>query len=193
MDSSHHAGKSRLAKLLIVAARIFGALLVGLVLLALAVMWSCAAPSDASLSKRFRSHRAEFDTLSRMSQQDSEVLRIDDDFIGLKNNWAWPRPEAKCWIAADRWNEYRRLFRSAGVSSGVSKDESGNVYFVVHTYGLVVGGSTKGLVHCLNTGDALKVFLPCAEQRDRGQDGVKTEGSSYRRLEADWYIFENWW
>jgi len=93
----------------------------------------------------------------------------------------------------DRWDQYRRLFRAAGITAGLEKDESGNVYFIVHTEGLAVGGGSKGLVHCFGVGDVKEVFLPCAEQRDRGQSGDATEGDSYHRLEADWYIFEEWW
>jgi hypothetical protein len=192
MDLSHRVAEG-LARFLIIVAKILGVLLAGLALLVLVLMWSCAAPSDASLSRQFKRHRAEFDALSRMSQQEAEVIRITDDFTGLKNNWAWPRPEAEWGIRSGRWDQYRRLFRAAGVRDGLSKDEIGNVYFIVHTKGLVIGGKSKGLVRCFCFGDAGNVFLPCTEQRDRGQSGGPTEGSSYRRLEADWYIYEEWW
>jgi hypothetical protein len=192
MDSPDRSAKGRFSRFLTAAAKIFGALLLGLVLVVLVLMWSCAAPSDGSLNKRLKRHRAEFDALSRMSQQDAGVLRIADDFIGAKGNWAWPRPEAEWGIPSDRWDQYRRLFRAAGISSGLAKDESGNVYFIVHTQGLAIGGSTKGLVHCFSAAQGGNVFLPCGEQHDRGQDGDNSEGSSYRKIEADWYVFEEW-
>jgi len=193
MDSSHGVANGRFARFLIVAAKVFGVLLVGLVLLVLVLMWSCAAPSDKSLTTRFKRHRAEFDALSRMSQQEVDVVRIADDFIGLRNKWAWPRPEAEWGITRDRWDQYRRLFRAAGVGSGLERDEVGNVYLIVHTEGLVIGGRSKGLVRCSSVGNVGNVFLPCTERHDRGQSGKPTEGSSYRRLEADWYIYEEWW
>jgi hypothetical protein len=192
MPTNIASHRGRFARFLIVAAKIFGALLFGLILLVFALMWSCAAPSDESLSRRFERHRAELEMLSHMFQQDTEVIRIADDFTRVKNNWAWPRPEDEWGITSDRWDQYRRLFGAAGVKAGLEKDQVGNVYFIVHTEGFVTGGSSKGFVHCLSTGDVSKVFIPCAAQREEGRDGNQASGSSYHKLAPDWYIFEEW-
>jgi len=127
-----------------------------------------------------------------MSQEDVNVVRVADDFTRLKNDWSWPRPESRWGITAARWNEYRRLFKAAGVSTGWEKDELGNVYFIAHTHGLSIGGGSKGLVRCFISGDPEKAFPPCAEQKEKGQskDDTNSDGYSYRKIGPDWYIFE---
>lgn len=191
---SWQAVRGPMANPLVVALKVLGLFLLGLVLLVLLLMWSCAAPSDASLDRQFLRHHSDFDALSRMSQEDVNVVRVADDFTRLKNDWSWPRPES-CWgITAARWNEYRRLFKAAGVSTGWEKDELGNVYFIAHTHGLSIGGGSKGLVRCFSSGDPEKTFPPCTERKEKGQskNDTNSDGYSYRRIGPDWYIFEEW-
>ncbi len=139
-------------------------------------------------------HRPDFDSLARMSQEDSNVVRVADDFTRLKNDWSWPRPESQWGITREGWNEYRRLFHAVGVTKGLEKDGVGNVYFIVHTHGLSIGGGSKGFVRCFSPGDPEKAFLPCVEQKERGQlkDDANSYGYGYRKIAPDWYIFEEW-
>src|SRR5436190_3345893 len=67
-------------------------------------------PSDASLVRNFQKHEESFNKLVRMSNEDSQVIRIAYDFTRLETNWAWPRPESKIGFSKERWNDYRRLF-----------------------------------------------------------------------------------
>ncbi len=193
MDAAQKVARGRLANALIVVSKVVGVLLLSVVVLLLLLMWSCAAPSDKTLSRRFQVHRSELEALARMSQEDADVIRVADDFTRLKNDWGWPRPESKWGVTRDRWDEYRRLFREVGLSGGLDKDEAGNVFFIAHTEGFVTGGAAKGFVYCISAGDRDKSFLPCVEQRDQGQAGSQSDkGSSYRKLSQNWYIFEAW-
>jgi len=191
---SWQAARGAVANFLVVALKVLGLFLVGITLLGFLLMWSCTPPSDACLNRRFLRHRSEFDVLAHMSQEDVNNVRVADDFTRLKNDWSWPRPESQWGITQSRWDEYRRLFKTVGVTKGWEKDEMGNVYFIAHTHGLSIGGGSKGFVHCFSSADPVKVFLPCAEQKDRGkfEDNTKSSGYSYRRIALDWYIFEEW-
>jgi hypothetical protein len=194
MDSAQTAPRDRLTRVLIAVWKVVGVSLLGMFVLAMVLMWSCAAPSDASLTRRFQHHRSELETLVRMSQEDADVTRVADSFTRVKDDWSWPRPESKWGITPERWEQYRLLFSNAGIGAGLQKDEAGNVYFIVHTEGFVTHGAEKGFVYCGRSGSPDNVFLPCAEQRAGGQRGQHDgyEGNAYRRLTDNWYIFENW-
>jgi len=193
MGSEQTVTHSRIAKAFIVVSKVIGVLFLGIVVLVLLLMWSWAAPSDNALGKRFQSHRFELETLARMSEEDADVIKVADTFIRLKNDWSWPRPESEWGITRERWDEYRRLFREVGLI-GWEKDDVGNIDLVAHSTGFAPAGlTTKGFVHCNSALTPDKAFLPCVEQRDRGQSDTKANrGSTYRKLDQDWYIFEAW-
>jgi len=158
---------------------------------ALESLWS--APSDEALAKQFNQHRNDLEILASMAQKDSQVSRIAGDFIWRQDSAAWPRPEPEWGITADRWNEYRKLFRKIGLTAGLNRDTQGNVYFIVYTEGSVVSGASKGFVYCERTGVSGSAFLPCAEQRDFGKyENPKGKGSEYRRLAQHWYTYSDW-
>jgi hypothetical protein len=186
--------RSDLARVGVAASKLARLLLLGIVSvfsLLMFLLWSCDAPSDTTLRSQFQSHRFELDTLARMSQEDADGIRITDNFTRLEKDWAWARPNSKTGITREKWNQYRRLFREVELS-GLDKDKVGNVYLVAAT-GFIAGRTTKGFVHCINFGDRDKTFLPCVEQRDRGQVEEAGDNSySYRKLAQNWYIFETW-
>jgi|SRR5579862_9826471 len=171
MDSPQPLATNCPAKSLIVISKIVAFLLLGVVIIAFLLAWSCKAPSDESLRERFQSHRSELETLARMSQEDADVIRVTDNFTRLKNDWSWPRPESKWGITRERWDEYQRLFRKIGLSAGLEKDKLGNVFFIAHTEGFASHGASKGLVQCVSGKDHDNAYLPCVEQYEHGQQG----------------------
>lgn len=155
--------------------------------------WLWSAPSDDSLMKQFNEHRGDLETLVSMAQADSAISRIADDFIWRKDSVAWPRPESQWGITADRWSDYRKLFRKVGLSAGFSEDEEGDIYFISYTAGSVVSGVSKGFVYCRKTGLSRNAFLPCAEQHNSGkQESATGNGSKYRRVAEHWYLYSDW-
>jgi hypothetical protein len=153
-----------------------------------ALEWAWSAPSDETLAKLFNQHRSDLESLVSMSREDYSVRRIANDFI-------WPQdPEASSAnLPEGRWNDYRTLFRKAGLTAGLQKDSHGNVYFIAHTEGTVVSGGSKGLVYCEKTQGSSSDFLPCTEQHDSGKfEDVKGRGSQYHRLTDHWYVYSDW-
>jgi len=178
-------------------ARLFTLVVVGVIAVgwgsARALEWAWSAPSDQTLTKQFNKHRGELETLVSMTQQDSAVSRIAYDFIWRQDSVAWPRPQSEWGITEDRWNEYRSLFRKIGLGAGLNKDGQDDIYFISHTEGTVVSGSSKGFVYCRKTVPAESRYLPCNEQRDSGKsEDEKGNGSEYRRLAEHWYIYSDW-
>ena len=162
---------------------------------AAALSWAWSAPSDATMTMQFSRHRDGLEALAAMAKEDSMMSRIAFDFTWRQDSVAWPRPEAEWGITRARWDQYRRLFREVGVSEGLSQDKNGNIYFLVHTEGSVVGGSSKGFVYCRGSRvEALgDTFSACSEQRDFGRrDDGKGNGNEYRRLSQHWFIYTDW-
>jgi hypothetical protein len=158
-----------------------------------ALEWAWSAPSDEVLTKQFNKHRGELETLVSMTRQDSIVSLIAYDFIERRDTVSWPRPRSEWGITENRWNEYRNLFRKIGLGRELIKDEQGDIYFVFHSDGSVVTGSSKGLVYCPTTVATASRYLPCTEQRDSGKsEDEKGNGSEYRRLADRWFIYSEW-
>ncbi|MHB8526239.1 MAG: hypothetical protein ACYDD2_08805 [Candidatus Acidiferrales bacterium] len=155
--------------------------------------WFWSAPSDDSLMKQFSKHRGDLETLVSMAETDSSMSRIADDFTWRKDSAEWPRPESQWGITADRWNDYRKLFRKVGLSDGFSEDDRGDMYFISYTAGSVVSGMSKGFVYCRKIEFSKNAFLPCTEQHDSGkQESTTGDGSEYRRLAKHWYLYSDW-
>lgn len=160
---------------------------------ALALGWVWSAPSNAALTRQFNRHRNELETLATMANEDSGMSRIASDFTWRRDSAAWPRPESEWGITQARWDQYRELFRQIGASEGFIRDQRGNIYFLVHTEGSVVGGTSKGFVYCRTTEASADTFVACSEHRDFGRrDDGKGNGSEYRRLSERWYIYSDW-
>lgn len=157
---------------------------------ALALGWLWSAPSDEALAMQFNRHHDELEKLVFMAKEDSVMSRIADDFTWRQGSVAWPRPESEWGMTEARWDQYRRLFRKVGASAGLSQDQQGNIYFIMHTEGSVVGGASKGFVYCHTTEASPGLILPCSEQRDFGKrDDGYGNGTEYRRLSEHWYIY----
>jgi|SRR5207253_7033743 len=68
-------------------------------------------PTDNVLLDNFRAHEEDFNTLIKMANEDSHVVRIASDFTWLDSNYNWPRPEAEPGFSKERWEKYRSLFK----------------------------------------------------------------------------------
>jgi hypothetical protein len=199
LDSPQVVVRGDLERVVATASQILGLVLLSIIsvlFLFMFLIWLCAPPSNTALLSQFKTYHSELDTLGRMSQEDMDAdgIRITDNFKKLEIDWAWARPKPKRRMTLERWTEYRRLLRQVDLS-GFDKDKLGNVYLIAYATNSFAGGAasgrSKGFVHCINAGDRDKAFLPCTEQRDRGQvEAADDKGHSYRNLGQNWYLFE---
>ena len=129
-----------------------------LILVALLICVGCnivlddlrTAPLDSKLEHTFSDHRNDFDTLVRMSDEDSKVIRIAYDFT-------WVVGEKKSGEMADRpigfsrqrWEEYKTFFRKLNLEAGLSRAESGEIImFPAYANSLDSGGiEAKGFMY----------------------------------------------
>ena len=58
-------------------------------------------------------------------------VRIAFDFTRLSNDWSWPRPASQWGLTRKRWDEYRRLFKTFGLTGRLYRSSAKNqVLFV---------------------------------------------------------------
>jgi hypothetical protein len=157
----------------------------------LAAYW-LSFPSDESLRSRFLTHRADFERLVMMANEDNRLTRIAPDFTWLDDNVAWPRKDVG--ITEDRWNEYRRLFHTTGASIGIEKGiNPSRILFPIDARGIVPTGATKGLVF------SQAPLSPVLKSLDKAPPGELYEGPDhnhvlvYKLIEDHWYIYYEEW
>jgi hypothetical protein len=168
---------------------------VGLVLIAAAL--ALAAPSsrstsDEALRARFVAHRADFERLVAMANEDKHLVRIAPDFTWLDDDVAWPRKDVG--ISEQRWNDYRELFQRVGTKDGIVRSEdSPGIFIPIFSQGLVPSSSEKGLVYSQTP------LKPTLESLDKSPPGKLWDGPDhshilvYRPIEDHWYIFYQQW
>lgn len=146
--------------------------------------------SDAALKSHFAKHRADFERLVAMANEDAHLTRIAPDFTWLDDDVSCPRKNVG--ISEERWNEYRRLFRSVNVPSGITNDiRNSRVLFPIVVAGMVPAGYEKGLIY---SATPLTPVLKSLDERpsdqywdDRGHVLV------YKPISDHWYIFYEQW
>jgi hypothetical protein len=173
----------------------FGSIAVLALISLLSVGCGTAVPSDESLERRFYKQRAALARLVEMMDQDSQIIRVNSDFIGRRDNGAWPRPESEWGISAQRWDDYRKIFGQTGFKEGTSRAVgSDDVLVIVYTEGLVTSGRAISYLHCgLKTNQQTYAEPPCTERRASGfgkYGGSPSYGYRYKKLTEDWYIYE---
>lgn len=152
--------------------------------LALSSSFQNPAPTDETLATNFREHRTAFDSLREMSRADRSVIRIANDFTWLDTDSSWPRAEGKLGFSAERWDQYRQLFREGGLEGGILQDNEGGItYFIYRTQGLMTNGSLKGYAYSEND------LTPLVNSLDDYESWPKGKRVIFKKLDGKWYLF----
>lgn len=146
-------------------------------------------PRDEELIENFQSHKAEFNQLLQMFQEDKSIGRVAFNFTRTSsffekcksaNSWDGKTVEP----SDERLAEYRRLFKVLDLSKGIEGYcEKNIIWFYSSSRGLSVSGSSKGFAYVLEkpeiTVDSLNDYR------------FKNDESSpaFRHIEGNWYLF----
>lgn len=138
-------------------------------------------PPDRELEEVFRSNRAVFEELVRMSDEDRRVVRIANDFtwvsgIGLSND------SGELGFSKERWEEYKIRFRKLNLENGITRGEDGSVWFSAFGRGLSVSGISKEYVFSKATNDCRYDSLDIPEP-------FKDWPRICKRLDENWYLY----
>lgn len=158
---------------------------VGIGALPLMVIGSCGLvaatarhPSDAQMMKELRVHRAEFETLLAMFEQDRGVGRIAPDFV-LPNTPTRQRTT----LPPERLANYRRRFEELDLVAGIEGyGDKSSVHFYRSTMGLSISGSIKGFAYLKKPPEG----LVSGNVQRRPHDHAF---SNYRHVEGRWYLY----
>ncbi len=149
-------------------------------------------PSDAAMRDRFLAHRADFEQLVAMANENDHLVRIAPDFTWLDDDSAWPRKNIG--ISAERWGDYRRLFQSTGASGGFVRFANPTlIKFFVVSRGLVPSGAVKGLAY---SQAELTPVLKSLNERppDKFRNGPdRSHILVYKPIDNHWYIYYEEW
>jgi hypothetical protein len=176
-------------KILLIIFGIIAGIVIILALLFAALMYFLSGgkmtmPNDQQMISRFYDHQADFETLVKMSDEDSRVTRIAKDFTRLDNSAAWPRSDVG--FSEERWNEYRRLFKNVNSDIGVDRSKDGSVYITTYAFGMVTGGDEKGYAYLQNSPENLVVSI------DDSKSSARSNVPIYRHISGNWYLFYSW-
>jgi hypothetical protein len=148
-----------------------------------------AALDQPSLAGQFRGVERDLETLRKMVESDSRLIRIAQDFTWLKDDSNWPREDAGITFA--RWTKYRELFGKLKIEEGVVRtdDFPDAIFFVLRVKGLCIAGSSAGYVFSerplgpLSESPVQSLDTEVRNHPERGFAYV------FRLLEPNWYAF----
>lgn len=138
---------------------------------------------DEVLLNNFQQHKADFDLLARMAKQDSNMVRIADDFTWTTDSVAYPRPESELGITNERWEEYKKIFKKIKLDNGILNYQPDKTFLMASSRGLLTGGSSKGYAYLTEKPEIVVDSL----------NDFQFEKSEKRRLAAYKQITENWY
>jgi len=148
-----------------------------------AISTICCAPlhpSDQSLEQNLRNHRAEFETLVRMLDEDAEVVRIVDNRVYFREGYNRQFPQ-------ERLKEYHHLFKKLGIAAGIHRNGD-TVRLIASNKGLFVPSSEKSYVYIRRTPSPLVESLDRVINSDQGD-----QTPVYKKVFDNWYIYYESW
>jgi hypothetical protein len=146
-----------------------------------------AMPSDFELRDRFFQKQSDFVRLVQMSNQDQHVTVISSNVAYFDSEMSWPRKDIG--FSEERWNEYRRMFRTLDIDGGLSRRTHYPFAVFVNAYasGDVSGSSGKGYVYSEKSlsllVNSLDVMPRDLNNKNRGHAIV------FEALTNHWYMF----
>src|ERR1700678_1781373 len=149
-------------------------------------------PSDAALQTRFIAHRADFEKLAAMANEDGHLTRIAPDFTWLDDDVAWPSKDVG--ISEERWNVYRRIFQSGGASDGILHSTNPTwIKFPIISQGLVPSGAAKGLAYSEATLSPVLKSLDARPPEEFRNGPDRSHLIVYKPIENHWYVYYEEW
>jgi len=132
--------------------------------------------TDEALLENFRRHRADFERLREMVDQDKALLGVTDDRTQPDD------PEA-VGIPASRIAEFRALLKALGIRGGLKiSADRGTIELTASARGVVTHNSSKGYMYM--AAPAGRTLLDSLDEVT-----AKGVGSGLRRIEGNWYLF----
>jgi hypothetical protein len=150
-----------------------------LAIISLVLLLGCnsALVPDAKLHDAFYANKEDFNKLVLMSKQDRPLIRIRDDLTlmqtdsGVKKNVG---------LTADRWQEYRVLFKKLGLKEGLERTDAIPSALLLYSSceGSAIDADCKGYAY------SEKPLSPLGTSLDKPRPG-----NVFKQLYPNWYLF----
>ena len=174
----------------------FAAVSLAITVFLLGYLFLTKVPTIAELAARFSERRAVLERIGGMARADREYSRINPAYVTFA---ATGKAESsRSAFIADRWKQYRDLFREAGMRDGLSQDAAGDIFFIAGGDGLVHRGHATGYLFCSEQGSAASAhspFEPCRlAHTDSGSRRFALKphvsGYAFRKVADGWFAFD---
>ena len=141
--------------------------------------------SDESLIKNFQENEGDFNLLIQMAKQDSNMIRIANDFTWTKDNVSFPRLESELGITNEHWEEYKKIFIKTKLKNGILNYQPDKVFLAASSQGMLTGGSSKGYAYLKEKPEILVNSL----DDYKFEKSEENEITAYRKIADNWYLY----
>jgi hypothetical protein len=180
-----------------------------LIVVVAGLLWWAQPPSLSALQSKFASRHSDLETILRMSNEDANFTRIAPDFLDrdADGQFAAGRFRAgdpKAGLPESRWKAYRNIYAKNGIQLGIQRDNAGDAFIMVNSFGLLNDGHTSGYLYCASTpvpiSDAAR-FQPCVLHQEKGRHNFdpntpqndnyfQAEGYLFQKLDEHWFAYD---
>jgi len=195
-------------------AKVVGILAAGFVVvvasLLLLVYVACEPPSLDKLARQFPARQSDLELLVRMSGEDSQLDVIDPTWmmvqaptqpdpsdgavqqLQLGKEYMAYSPETG--ISRERYDTYMRIFAKNDLSQGLRRyGDSGDIFFIVKSVGLLNRGYSNGYLYCGHRGAGTSRYPPCESSSTSEIHDVSAGGESYEfhKVAPNWFVYRD--
>ncbi len=142
-----------------------------------------SAPSEAQMIAHFRAHRAEFEQLRVMLQQDTQVFEIGNDWVSSRQSSSIDTL-ANAGISQQRLNAYHALMKQLSVTP-IGRLSSGTDYFQFNVFGGGFADTTWSVGYVWSKNPPGNIVASAYQL-----SGAMRGNRVHSVLEGDWYIFQ---
>jgi hypothetical protein len=93
-------------------------------------------------------------------------------------------------MTAERWNEYRRIFKRNRITQGIRRSQpNGDAFIIVKSVGLLDNGYSNGYLYCVP--GPKHPYKPCSSKETNGSQPStgNDEAYSFIKLTDRWYAY----
>jgi hypothetical protein len=158
-----------------------GSLLFVCLVAALFFVWrSCGTPpSDATVVRRFYSHRSDFEKLRMMLQEDGNIINVASYGVNTTNFSVFAQLPEQAGLHKERYQEYLTTMARAGVS--IVGHNHGEFFFLIERWGFA--GEGWGIAVISRDTAPTNLIASLDDFRN------STYRFAYRHLEGGWYLW----
>lgn len=141
-----------------------------------------ARTSERAMLANFARHEAQFRRLAEMAAEDERFTRIAPEFTSPTLLPGQPAA-AEIPLPAERWEEYRALFRTTDLRNGVTNRGAGIVWFDYWATGILDSGRYQGYAY------SREPLTPVVDSIDVARRSGDIRQPVYQPIREGWYLY----